>query len=109
MDIKFVNNKAEKEFLKLPESKQDAFGLDLRAIQKGSKPFSSIDHLTAVGSGVIELKINGKPAYRCVYCAKFNDTIYILSAFKKTTNGVDRKAMAVAKQRYKELMNLIGS
>ena len=108
MEIKFLNDNAEKEFLSLPEKKQTKFELDLRAIQSGSKPFSDTTYLTdSVGAGAIELRINGKPAYRCVYCAKFNDTIYILAVFKKTTNGVDRKTMALAKKRYSEMLGLV--
>jgi phage-related protein len=54
-----------------------------------------------VGKGAIELKINGSPAFRSIYCAKYNDTVYILHSFSKTTNGVDKKAMKTAKERYK--------
>ncbi|MEL6710498.1 MAG: type II toxin-antitoxin system RelE/ParE family toxin, partial [Pseudomonadota bacterium] len=43
-------------------------------------------------------------AYRTVYVAKFSDAVYILHSFTKTTNGVDRKAMATAKKRYKAMM-----
>ena len=38
-------------------------------------------------------------------CAKFEDTVFVLHTFEKTTDGVDKQAMKVAKQRYKELMS----
>ena len=109
MEIKFVNPAAEREFLSLPQAVQNTFEMDLYAIQNKRAPFSPITHLSAsVGAGAIELKSNGKPAHRCVYCTKFDDTLYVLTAFKKTTNDVDRKAMALAKKRYKAMKELVG-
>ncbi|WP_416456029.1 type II toxin-antitoxin system RelE/ParE family toxin [Saccharophagus degradans] len=49
----------------------------------------------------MELKINGSPAFRCVYVAKYLNTVVVLHSFTKTTNGVDRKAMKIAEQRLK--------
>ena len=46
---------------------------------------------------------NGSPAYRAVFCVKYLDTVFVLHAFEKTTNGVDHKEMATAAKRYKEM------
>jgi phage-related protein len=51
----------------------------------------------------VELIINGSPAFRCIYVAKYAGLVVVLHSFIKTTNGVDRKAMAVAQARLKEL------
>ena len=67
------------------------------------KPFLPIQTLEGIGAGVIELKINGSPAFRCVYIAKFPDSVVVLHSFEKTTNGVDRQAMKTVEKRYKEL------
>lgn len=84
------------------------FGHDLNAVQQDSAPFSAVKNIaSSVGPGAIELIQNGSPAYRAVYCAKFNDTIYVLHAFVKTTNGVDKHNMKVAKARYQEMKKLI--
>jgi len=99
----FTSAAAEREFKDLPRDIKSRFALDIEALCQDQKPFSPIKPLSSIGPGVIELKINGRPAYRCVYIAKFNDCITILHSFKKTTNGVDRPAMEVAKLRYKEL------
>ncbi len=99
----FVSDAAEREYKKLPEDIQDEFGKDLRRIQYGQDPELEIEHLNSVGAGVIELKINGSPAFRCVYVAKYLDTVVVLHSFTKTTNGVNRKAMGVAEQRLKDL------
>jgi phage-related protein len=60
--------------------------------------------LISVGKGAIELIENGSPAYRAVYCAKYLDTVYILHAFTKTNNSVDKKAMDTASKRYKDMI-----
>jgi len=56
----------------------------------------------SVGAGAIELIINGSPAFRCVYVAKFADMVVVLHSFVKTTNRSDRHAMQVAEDRMKE-------
>ena len=56
---------------------------------------------------MVELIENGSPAYRAVYCVKYLDTVYMLHAFTKTANGVDRKAMSTVEERYKMLMALV--
>lgn len=100
----FVNNAAEREYKILPLDIQVQFGKDLRLIQYGQEPQLPIDFLESIGMGIIELKINGSPAYRCTYVAKYLDTVVVLHSFKKTTNGVDRKAKQIAEKRLKDLM-----
>jgi len=99
----FVSDAAEKEYKDLPDGIQDEFGKNLRIIQFEQDPILPIDYLRRVGAGVIELKINGSPAFRCVYIAKYVDTVIVLHSFSKTTNGVDRQAIKVTEQRLKEL------
>lgn len=99
----FVNDAAEREYKDLPNDIQDEFGKDLRRIQYGQNPELTIEHLNSVGAGIVELKINGSPAFRCVYVTKYLNTVIVLYSFTKTTNGVDRPAMKLAEQRLKEL------
>jgi phage-related protein len=89
----------------LPKNVQQEFGTSLRAVQENKKPFLPIRSLNSIGPGVIELKINGSPAFRCVYIAKFLNTVIVLHSFEKTTNGVDRQAMKTLEKRYKELQS----
>ncbi|WP_256597903.1 type II toxin-antitoxin system RelE/ParE family toxin [Pseudomonas sp. XWY-1] len=84
---------AEREYKDLPKDVQDDFGKDLRRIQYGQDPERPIKSLTeSVGAGAIELIINGSPAFRCVYVAKFADMVVVLHSFIKTTNRSDRHA-----------------
>jgi Phage derived protein Gp49-like (DUF891). len=71
----FVNEAAEREYKSLPDKIQDDFGKDLRRIQFDEEPRLSITHLDSVGQGVIELRKNGSPAFRCVYITKYLDTV----------------------------------
>lgn len=104
-EYRFVNKQSLKEFKALPLVVQKRFAVDLNAVCQGKSPFSKFKHLTeSVGAGAIELIENGRPAYRSVYVAKFKKAVYILHSFTKTTNGVDRKAMATARIRYKTMM-----
>lgn len=98
----FINTAAKKEFNKLPKDIREQFATSINAVVQGEDPLTDFEHIgKSVGKGAIELKINGSPAFRSIYCAKYNDTVYILHSFSKTTNGVDKKAMKTAKERYK--------
>lgn len=102
--FEFVSQAAKKAYLALPKEIQYQFGVDLNAVQQGKDPLSAHKVLTeSVGPGAIELIENGSPAYRALYCVKYLDTVFILHAFEKTTNGVDHKEMATAAKRYKEM------
>ena len=104
-EIRFINKQALKEFKALPNTVQKRFSLDLNAVTKGKEPFSKFKHISdSVGVGTIELIENGRPAYRTLYVAKYDNAVYIFHSFTKTTNGVDRKAMATAKRRHKTMM-----
>lgn len=83
---------------------QNEFGKDLRRIQFDEAPLLPTAYLDMVGAGVIELKKNGSPAFRCLYVTKYQNAVIVLHSFTKTTNGVDKQAMKIAKQRLKELL-----
>lgn len=106
--FEFVSQGALKAYMALPKDIQYQFGTDLNAVQQGKPPFSAHKVLTeTVGPGAVELIENGSPAYRAVYCVKYLDTVFVLHAFEKTTNGVDHKEMATAAKRYKEMRNRV--
>ena len=62
-----------------------------------------MSYVFSMRAGAIELIINGSPAFRCVYVAKFSDMVVVLHSFVRTTNRSDRHAMQVAEARMKEL------
>lgn len=107
-DIEFINKQAKKEFLNLPQEERELFESSLSSIQRNKAPFLDIDHLGTVGPGAIELKINGHPAYRCIYVAKYKDVVVVLGAWEKTTNGVDKRLIETATTRYKAMTKKFG-
>lgn len=96
---------AEKELKSLPEKHQIAFWHDLHLVAHGMDPTLAIDHLESAGAGVIELKINGRPAFRCVYYNKLPGKVVVVHATTKTTNGSDPKILRLVKQRLKALLS----
>jgi phage-related protein len=93
----------EKELKSLPIDKALAFLHNLKLVAASIEPELKVEHLKAVAPGVVELKINGSPAYRCVYYAKSPGKVTVLRFFKKTTNGPARKDLDIVKQRLKKL------
>ncbi|HCL66352.1 MAG TPA: hypothetical protein DIC56_16235 [Rhizobium sp.] len=105
--ITYLNNSVKKAVQKLPKDIAADFLNDLNFVAAGKDPRSEFKPLPEWGAGVIELIENGSPAYRVVYCAKYRDTVYVLHAFTKTTNGVDRAAKETVIKRYKEMMAIV--
>lgn len=105
--VVYVNSAAKRAVRDLPNDVAIDFLNDLAFFAAGKNPRSDFKSLSSIGSGVIELIENGSPAFRHMYCAKYLDTVYILHAFTKTTNGVDRAAMATVEKRYKEMMAIV--
>lgn len=93
----------KKELKSLPTDKALAFLHSLKLVAAGIEPGLKIEHLKSVAPGVIELKINGSPAYRCVYYVKSPGKVVVLRFFKKTTNGPARQDLDVVRQRLKNL------
>lgn len=87
---------------RLPEWVRDTFLFNFDLIAAGMAPVLKIDHLTAAGSGVIELKINGSPAYRCMYHLKTPGKVVVLHAAVKTKNGQDNQLIETTRKRYKK-------
>jgi phage-related protein len=96
---------AEKELKSLPENHQISFWHDLNQVAHGMDPTLAIDHLESAGAGVIELKINGRPAFRCIYYNKLPGQVLVVHATPKTMNGSDPKILRLVKQRLKAFLS----
>jgi len=103
--IKFANNTVEKAFTSQPWDIQVSFVTNLDMVCHGRKPELEIDYLTSVDKGVIELKINGSPAFRCVYYNKLSDVVVVVAAYVKTTNGSPTKELPGIIKRVSLLKN----
>jgi phage-related protein len=96
---------AEKAMKSLPEEHQVSFMHNLDLVASGMDPTMEIDHLESAGAGVIELKINGRPAFRCIYYNKLPGKVVVVHATPKTTNGSDPKILRLVKQRLKTYLS----
>ncbi|MCD0253141.1 type II toxin-antitoxin system RelE/ParE family toxin [Xanthomonas campestris pv. campestris] len=99
-----LSNKAVvRELAGLPEKVRDQFLVSLDMVCQGLVPALKQEKLHAAGEGVIELKINGSPAYRCMYVVRKNGDVVVLHAASKTTQGQDKQLVSTTKQRLKRL------
>jgi len=99
--VVFINSAAKKAFSDLLVTEKVGFAVQLETlIANGCSPTLAIDHLP---NDAIELKMNGRPAYRCVYYNKLPDVVVIVHVFKKTTNGPDRKNLNTTALRMKAI------
>ena len=93
-----------REFDKAPKARVgNVFVADLYLISKGLKPTSEVCPLGSLGRDVYELKINGRPAWRCIYYTGITGKIVVLHVTEKTTNGRDSQIANVVEQRLKTL------
>jgi phage-related protein len=61
--------------------------------------------MKSIGSGVREIRVrDSSGAYRVIYLAKLADAVYVLHAFKKTTQATAQKDIDVATARLKQLI-----
>jgi phage-related protein len=72
-----------------PEARKKA-GVELNQVQHGRMP-SDWKSMTAIGIGVIEIRLHEPHEHRVLYVAKFNDAVYVLHAFSKKHKRHQRK------------------
>ena len=60
--------------------------------------------MTAVGPGVMEIRIHPGLEYRVFYVAKFTEGIYVLHAFQKRTGRTPKGDLELARDRFRALI-----
>ncbi|MEB2027359.1 type II toxin-antitoxin system RelE/ParE family toxin [Xanthomonas campestris pv. campestris] len=99
-----LSNKAvQRGFEALPEKVRDRFLFNLAMVCQGLEPVLKHQKLRGPCEGVIELKINGSPAYRCMYAVRKSGDVVVLHVTSKTTQGQDKQLMATTAERLKQL------
>lgn len=85
-----------------PEFKLRA-GYQIDLVQNGEDP-SDWKPMASVGPGVREIRIKCKDgAFRVFYVVNRPEAIYVLHAFKKTTQKTEKRDIDLAKARLKSL------
>lgn len=98
-----LSKAVQKELADIPEKKRNQFLFNLEMALAGMEPGMAHEKLKAAGDGVIELKINGRPAYRCMYTRRKNGDVVVLHATEKTAQGQDKQLVKTTSQRLKQL------
>ncbi|MCS4261073.1 phage-related protein [Pseudomonas protegens] len=99
-EVRFYPDKAgKKEMQEVPVKVRNVFLTNLNLLMVGEEPACAFGTLSSLGHGIYELKINGSPAWRCIYYTGLPGQIVVLHTCKKTTNGVDRQLSNVVEKR----------
>ena len=78
-------------------------GFQLRRVQQGLDP-NDWKPMTAVGTGVREIRIHTETEHRVFYVAQFTEGVYVLHAFEKRTSRTPKRNLALARSRYRGLL-----
>jgi phage-related protein len=85
----------------MPDAVRHDIGLELMRVQFGSEP-TNFKSMQTVGAGAYEIRVRDESgAYRAIYVAKFETTVYVLHAFQKKTQQTAKTDIDLAKARYK--------
>jgi len=84
----------------MPDTVRHVIGLELMRVQFGAEP-KNFKPMATVGAGAYEIRVRDESgAYRAIYVAKFETTVYVLHAFQKKTQKTAKMDLALAKIRY---------
>lgn len=98
--IRFEPESLEDSYKALPRDKLQIFGMALEAVSYDREPGIKVDNLS---NGLIELKINGSPAWRVLYTLKgAGGDVVVVHVFSKTSEGPDHKNLKLARKRAKK-------
>jgi phage-related protein len=83
---------------------REDFGIALGELQEGRPAALPVRPMPSIAGGVFELKdADEKKWYRLVYLARLNDVIYVLHCFTKNTAKTEKRDLATALQRFKQV------
>jgi phage-related protein len=89
---------------KFPEVARREAGYELRKLQRGEAP-DDWRPFPEVGPGVNEIRIDCPDGwFRIMYVAKFEEAIYVLHSFQKSTRKTLRGDVEIAKSRYRAVV-----
>jgi len=87
-----------------PASARREAGYQLDQVQRGGEA-DDWKPMNIVGPGVREIRVRQDDgAFRVIYVAKFEDTIYVLHCFQKKSQRTSKADIDLATRRFKDLM-----
>ena len=98
-DVVFVGGALD-DLRAFPLSARREAGYQLDRVQSGRDP-DDWKPMTSIGSGVREIRIReSNGAFRVIYVTTFDEAVFVLHCFRKTTQKTSREDLALAKRRY---------
>ena len=91
-----------------PEDARRLAGFQLRRVQDGLMP-SDWKPMRTIGPGVNEIRIHTGVEHRVIYVARFQEAVYVLSAFEKRTRQTPQNEIKLASKRLGELLMIRGT
>lgn len=101
-DVVFLGSSL-KDLKAFPIDARRAAGYELDRLQQGEE-VSDWKPMKTVGDGVCEIRIReDSGAFRVFYVVNRPDALYVLHAFRKTTQKTEGRDIDLARSRYKEM------
>lgn len=101
-EIKWVGSSLE-ALRDFPKTAMQRAGYQLQGLQDGEEP-DDWKPMKTVGTGVNEIRIKCEDgAFRVFYVVNRPEAIYVLHAFRKTTEKTEKRDIDLAKDRLKSL------
>lgn len=92
-----------------PSAARREAGFQLDRVQRGLEP-GDWKPMATIGQGVREIRIRDEGgAFRIIYVTKFVEAVFVLHCFQKKSQRTAREDIALATQRYKELVRELKS
>src|SRR5262245_38856231 len=89
------------DLVSMPARVRHDIGLELMRGQFGGDP-ANFKPMSTVGAGAYEIRVrDASGAYRAIYVAKFEATVYVLHAFQKKTPQTAKADIELARARYR--------
>ena len=87
-----------------PKPIREDFGIALGEMQDGRAAALPVRPMPSIAAGVFELKDSDESKwYRLIYLARVEDTLYVLHCFTKNTAKTEKRDLATAEQRWKQV------
>ena len=87
-----------------PKPIREDIGAALDEMQDGRTATLPVRPMPSIAGGVFELKDSDRSKwYRVIYMARHEDTIFVLHCFTKNTAKTEKKDLATAERRWKEV------
>ncbi len=100
-----LDHRCEREIEGIPKSVREDLADALARLELGQRLSMPLSRpMPSVGPGVHELRLRDRSGvYRIIYAFVAREQIYVVHAFKKTTEKTPQHNIDVAKKRIKEL------